>query len=102
MKVWRRVVVKETSENENQLFICQDMATMETFDKIYARAGTIEDTGGDSTKSLVDSSQTTSIPDCTYHWPLINRELASNVEKQLRESVSIYNNGGIFGTFEHA
>jgi len=78
------------------------LATMHTIDIIYARAGTTGDTGGDSSDNLSDSSKANSIPDCTYRWPLIDGEVANDVEKQLRESVSIYDNSGIIGRFEHA
>jgi hypothetical protein len=74
---------------------------MQTIDNIYDAASKIGDTSV-RYGSLVDLSNTHSVPDCTYRWPLIDGEIANAVEKQLQESVSIYDNGGIFGEFERA
>ncbi|KAJ8070695.1 hypothetical protein OCU04_001066 [Sclerotinia nivalis] len=102
MRVWRTTVARSNSENENQLFMHCDRVTMQTIDIIYARAGTTGNTEDDPFHSLPDSSKSNSIPDCMYRWPLIDGEVVNNVEKQLHENVSIYDNSGIIGKFEHA
>ena len=86
---------------EYQLHACHDMSTMQTVDDIYAvgrAAGNTDISGG----GLQSSSDAHPAPDSTYRWPPVDEESGRAVEKQLRESVSIYDNGGIFGKFEKA
>jgi hypothetical protein len=91
----------QASTNEYQSSMSRDMATMQTIGNIYDAIRTTGD-ASISHGNLMDLNEADSVPDCTYRWPLIDEEIANAVEKQLRESVSIYDNGGVFGEFEHA
>ena len=86
---------------EYKLHACHDMRTMQTINDIYA-AGRAAGNAIISDGSLQNLSGACSIPDLTYHWPPVDKISACTIEKQLRDSVSIYNNGGIFGKFEKA
>ena len=86
---------------EYKLHACQDMSTMQTVDDIYA-AGRAVGKATISDGGLRSSTVAHSALDLTYHWPPLDEESGRAVQKQLRDSVSIYDNGGIFGKFEKA
>ena len=74
---------------------------MQTVDAIYG-AGKATGNARISDGGLQSSSDTQSTLDLTYRWPPVDDGSVKAVEKQLRDSVSIYDNGGIFGKFEKA
>lgn len=76
----------------------RDVVTMNTINAIYCTTGAINDTTG----ILPSSTETEKVFHYNYCWPVINSEISNAVEEQLRESVSIYDSGGIIGRFEHA
>lgn len=86
---------------EYKLHASHDMSTMQTVDGIYG-AGTAVGNAPISDCGLQSSSATQSAPDLTYRWPPVDKGSVTAVEKQLRDNVSIYDNGGIFGKFEKA
>ena len=74
---------------------------MQTVDEIYAVGRAVGNaTIGDG--GLQSSSDAHSAPDLTYRWPPVDEGSGRAVQKQLQDSVSIYDNGGIFGKFEKA
>lgn len=74
-----------------------DMNTMKTIDNIYSAATVIKEN-----TCFHEPLQRKNIPDCLFRWPLISEEVTSAVNRQLQENVSIYDDSGIFGRFEHA
>ena len=86
---------------EYKLYACHDMSTMQTVDNIYA-AGRAVGNAAISDSHLQSSRNAYSAPNLTYYWPLVDEGGRRAVEKQLQDSVSIYDNGGIFGKFEKA
>ena len=99
MRVFHAGISKQTCEYK--LHACQDMSTMQTVDDIYAvgRAVGNATIGDGGLQSLSDAH---SAPDLTYRWPPVDEGSGRAVQKQLQDSVSIYDNGGIFGKFEKA
>ena len=86
---------------EDKLHARHDMSTMQTIDGIYA-VGKAIGNALISDGGLQSSSDAHTGPDLTYRWPPVDEESRTAVEKQLGDSVSIYDNGGIFGKFEKA
>lgn len=84
-----------------QSSVHQDMLIMQTIDNIYASVGVDGNTSSHHS-SIPDSGQAPSVPDCRFQWLVIDGGVISAVEKQSQESLSIYDNGGIFGKFEYA
>ena len=98
MSVFHARLAEPSSEYKRHA--CHDMSTMQMVDDIYnaGRAVGNTDISGDG---LQNSTSAHPAPDSTYRWPPVDEESGRAVEKQLRDSVSIYGNGGIFGEFEN-
>ena len=99
MRVFHARIAEPSSEYK--LHACHDMSTMRTVDDIYA-AGKAAGNAAISDGGLQSSSDASPAPDLTYRWPPVDEGSRRAVEKQLRDSVSIYDSGGIFGKFEQA
>ncbi|KAH8109379.1 DegT/DnrJ/EryC1/StrS aminotransferase family-domain-containing protein [Phellopilus nigrolimitatus] len=73
----------------------RDLAVMRLIDAIYSE-GKLEQLS--STKSIVGDSS--DVPAKKWSWPRLTKEIENDVHKQLHTTLSIYNNGGVFGEFE--
>ena len=74
---------------------------MQMVDDIYVAGRGVGNTAI-SDDGLQSSSDAHSVPNLIYRWPPVDERSRRAVEKQLQDSVSIYDNGGIFGKFEKA
>ena len=99
MSVFHARLAEPSSEYKRHA--CHDMSTMRTVDDIYAVGRAAGDTDGGGGGGLQSSTGAHPALDTTYRWPPVDEESGRAVEKQLRDSVSIYGNGGIFGEFEN-
>ena len=94
MQGFYEIVSGSASVNEHHV---SDMNTMKTIENIYSAARVTNESN-----RFNEHLERKNIPDCSFRWPLIGEEVTSAVDRQLQETISIYDNSGIFGQFEHA
>ncbi|KAI2622466.1 DegT/DnrJ/EryC1/StrS aminotransferase family-domain-containing protein [Hypoxylon sp. NC1633] len=101
MRKFHTRVSKPPQARESHSQSCHDLVTMRTIDNIYSAGGACRPTVANDDKVRI-SSDTHSARDLSFHWPPVDETSLRAVRDQMKESVSIYDNGGIFGKFEEA
>ena len=100
MKIFHARIAEPSHNDEDQPHAYQDIITTQTIDSIYAAGKAVGDAivCDNDLQNLIAHST----PDCKYRWPPVDETTKKAVEKQLHNSISIYDDSRIFGKFEKA
>lgn len=95
-------ISSSTAGAQQQAFACQDAKVTEVIEAIYRHCANKKTQSELSRGDKHQDSSDHSPRSLKYHWPKITDDLEHAVVQQLKEGISIYDNGGIFRTFETA